>query len=768
VLWLIVIVISVIQIVCLLSDIIDAPIFKAAANDNYTFSGGAHLRDAYCHDISIVADMKLDQRATEFCIVYINGEYWGVYDVREKADDLDYTNHYYDQPEHFVDYLKTWGGTWEEYGDGQNDWDGLVAFITGNDMTDAANYDYVISQYNQTSLIDYFVLNSYVVATDWLNWNTAWWRGEHPDGDAKRWKYVLWDMDATFGHYINYTGVPDTSPEADPCNPEGLGDPGGQGHVPILNALLENEDFFAEYINRYASMSNSHFSCEHMNYFLDSMTAVIGPEMQGQVDRWGGTYAGWEGAVQELRDFIDERCASEIVEGMEDCYDIEAVTLTIIVDGLGTVELQGLSPVTQAMSPWDGIYYAEVPIELEALIDLGLFIGWEVISGGVVIDDPTDPFQTIVLTEDATIVAHFDSNLDPQLIMYDVQPAGAGDVLIDNVPMGPYPNTVLTDGGIHIIEATENPWFEFDHWETINANINPDDTDPEGSFFVVATDTIVAFYNEIPHFNLTVDVEPAGAGTIQMDGTPMASYPWSDVVEGEVDINFLTIPTDEWSIFSHWEINNNVIMPDELSPNMTVNLTDDDVIVAVYNVIPHFGITVVVDPPFGGSVAVDNIITVQDEWTGVVEGSTDMPFLASPSPYWNFVGWKANFHSPQPDEQSRLVDFNFTAYDTIFAYFEPEEFAMYIPNSITPNNDGRNDVFLPIGNAIDVTDYTLMIFNRWGDKVFETTDPNKAWTGNKVGGDYYVEDEIYVYHLSVKSVHDLEEKEFMGHIMVFR
>ena len=46
-----------------------------------------------------------------------------------------------------MDWLKTWGGTWEEYGTG-DDWYDLVDFVTGNDMTDAANYEYVESQLN--------------------------------------------------------------------------------------------------------------------------------------------------------------------------------------------------------------------------------------------------------------------------------------------------------------------------------------------------------------------------------------------------------------------------------------------------------------------------------------------------------------------------------------------------------------------------------------------------------------------------------------------
>ncbi len=100
-------------------------------------------------------------------------------------------------------------------------------------------------------------------------------------------------MDNTFGHGANYTGIPSQSADADPCNPESLNNPGGQGHIPIFNALLENEDFWATYINRWADLSNTHFSCENMNAVLDSMIMVIEPEMDRHMDRWGGNYAQW-------------------------------------------------------------------------------------------------------------------------------------------------------------------------------------------------------------------------------------------------------------------------------------------------------------------------------------------------------------------------------------------------------------------------------------------------------------------------------------------
>ena len=88
-------------------------ILKCAANDNYPFSygsSGAHIRDAYVQSLSQVANLKLDERSYEPCILYLNGNYWGLYEIREKVDDLDFTEYYYDQDS--VEFLKTWGGTW--------------------------------------------------------------------------------------------------------------------------------------------------------------------------------------------------------------------------------------------------------------------------------------------------------------------------------------------------------------------------------------------------------------------------------------------------------------------------------------------------------------------------------------------------------------------------------------------------------------------------------------------------------------------------------
>ena len=352
----------------------------------------------------------MDERTSLFAVVYVDGQYWGLYDIREKVDDSDFTKYYYNQGKFDMEFIKTWGGTWAEYGDpAMTEWNDLVTYITTNDMAIPANYTYVTDRYNVGSLIDYAVLNSYIVTSDWLNWNTAWWHGHvsvADGGDKQKWRYVLWDMDASFGHYINYTGVPSTSPDADPCNVEGLsGSSDPEGHMTILNALTANPEFQQQYITRYADLSNGIFSCESMHAILDSMVAVIQPEMQAQIDRWGGTMMGWQNNVQSLKDFIDARCAA-LSTGLIDCYNLTG-PFDLVVDvqpaGAGQVKVNS---IWVPYYSWTGVYYGGINILFKADAFTGYeFDYWESTNHTFANADSLN--DTLDLAMNDSIIAHF-------------------------------------------------------------------------------------------------------------------------------------------------------------------------------------------------------------------------------------------------------------------------------------------------------------------------------------------------------------------------
>ncbi|HOW25099.1 MAG TPA: CotH kinase family protein [Bacteroidales bacterium] len=345
-------------------------ILRAAGDDNYPgIDTSAHIRDDFVQTLSEKAGQKLDWRRSERCVLYANGEYWGIYAIREKVSDHDYTDYYYNQGKYDIQYIMLWGGTWAEYGGDQalEDWYTLYNYIVTHDMSNPEYYQTVTSQYDMTSLVDYVIINSYVVCSDWLNWNVGWWRGLNPQGTHGKWGYILWDEDATFGHYINYTGIPAQSPYVSPCYQDDLAgwqDP--ENHVVILNKLRENPDFEQYYVSRYIDLLNTAFTDEYMLPMLDSMAQIIAPEIPRHTVRWGGSLQQWETNVQKIRDFITTR-NSVIRGGLADCYNLTGpydVVIDLQPEGAGQVKINSLQ---LSQYPWTGSYFSGIDVKLLAI-----------------------------------------------------------------------------------------------------------------------------------------------------------------------------------------------------------------------------------------------------------------------------------------------------------------------------------------------------------------------------------------------------------------
>ncbi len=686
-------------------------IIKAAANDNYPSSnGGAHIRDAYVQTLSMLGNLKLDERKYEACIVYLNGQYWGVYDMREKADDHDYTKYYYDQSNNDLQYLKTWGGTWSEYGGttAQSDWADFRTFVLANDMTIQSNFEYVDSVYNWKSLIDYVVLNSYIVCSDWLNWNTAWWRGMDPNGHHKKWGYVLWDMDATFGHYINYTGIPDVSIGADPCNPEFLNNPGGQGHIPILNKLMENETFYQYYVSRYIDLSNTVFSCTYMQNVLDSLIDIIQPEMQRHINKWGGTYNEWEANVQALKNFIDGRCA-ELAAGLINCYDV------------------------------------------------------------------TGPFD----------------------IMFNVQPPEAGEIKINSIWPASYPFTGTYFGDIDIIlkaEPTSN--YIFDHWELINHTPAPGIEDENITLLLLTTDTVVAvFTNPTPYIELGNDTAICeGTSIILNAGNQGASYIWQD---GSTNQSYTVNSQGTYSV----EISNmgfnfidsvhvDIIYPPEVDlgnsmqicPNQTITLnanTNADNYLwqdnstnnyfevnepGIYwleagNICGNSRDSIEIYEGTTPEIELGDNFNIEPEQTVVLNAYTfDASYL------WQDNSTSSSFLVTEPGTYWVLVSNSCgSTYDDITIGCNCD---VYIPNAFSPNGDGLNDKFVITGKGIVEDQFSIIIFNRWGEPVFTSNNISNSWDG-RINGKFVKNSNMFSYILKYKTFSG-EKKTVTGQIYLLK
>jgi hypothetical protein len=231
-----------------------------------------------------------------------------------------------------------------------------------------------------------------------------------PNGQHRRWGYILWDNDATFGHYINYTGIPNTGPYADPCDPEGLGlssDP--EGHIQVLNRLRQNPEFNQYYVSRMADLWNTVFSCDNMISQLDSIIAKLSPEMPAHCTRWNGTLTGWQTNVDTLRQFILDRC-NNLASGISGCYNLTGpyeITITADPIGAGGVKFNTL---THDDLPWTGNYFGGMTNRFEALPQPPYqFTHWSSVVGHQFL--PGDSINPVWVNPSGldTITAHFNS-----------------------------------------------------------------------------------------------------------------------------------------------------------------------------------------------------------------------------------------------------------------------------------------------------------------------------------------------------------------------
>jgi len=96
------------------------------------------------------------------------------------------------------------------------------------------------------------------------------------------------------------------------------------------------------------------------------------------------------------------------------------------------------------------------------------------------------------------------------------------------------------------------------------------------------------------------------------------------------------------------------------------------------------------------------------------------------------------------------------------------EFQTFIPNAFTPDEDDRNEVFIPIVNGLDPATYSMRIYDRWGTLVFFTTDPEAGWTGNVNGGSYFAQPDMYVWRIEGKRLSNSKFEVVEGYVFLIR
>lgn len=253
------------------------------------------LRDAFMTEV-VEDDLNVDTMDWRPCVVYINGEYYGLYEIRENVDQYYMEAHHGSDPDN-LDIIKgnaiILEGSKDEY------INNLTKYVRDHDMNDPAAYQHVLSLIDEQSLMDWLIGESFFSNLD--SGNKKFWR-ERTEG--AQWRWVLFDLDwamSSSTYKINTLQ-------------DDLLDPLGHGSQNIFSSvlqvkLMQNPEFKKMFIERYAKLLNTTFNTDRMLGILDSMTEQIRSEMPRQIARWGlpAKVSYWENNIATLRRMTSEK-----------------------------------------------------------------------------------------------------------------------------------------------------------------------------------------------------------------------------------------------------------------------------------------------------------------------------------------------------------------------------------------------------------------------------------------------------------------------------
>ena len=361
----------------------------------------------------LVSHTSLDTQAYRPTIVFLNGEYWGIHNLRERFDEYYLESHYGIAPGEVTilaeDKLIITG----EPGDEQDYLD-MLNFAATHDMADPANYAYIQTQMDVENYIDYQLSEIYFDNANWPHVNIKFWQKKtgQPDdpnapyGQDGRWRWMLYDTDFGFG----FDGGPKNAENNSlliAIHPDwhdwaGL----------LFRSLLENPDFRAAFVTRFADQINTSFEPQRVINEIDQMQGVIAPEIEEHIRRWRGTEGTleeWQNSVEVMREFATLR-PENVQQHLIDYFELDGtVKVHLQTDSqmgyirINTIDLVENTPGVFDPASWTGTYFAGLPVEITAVPYPGYrFVQWETPDGVI-----QSEHLTLDLEQDTTLTAIF-------------------------------------------------------------------------------------------------------------------------------------------------------------------------------------------------------------------------------------------------------------------------------------------------------------------------------------------------------------------------
>lgn len=357
---------------------------------------------------TLVRDMDIDRSAFQPSVVYLNGKYWGILNIREKI-----SNNYLAENQ-FVDPAKV--NLLEANSkivDGTNmSYTSIIEYLNNNTLETDSKYQLIKSKIDVNNYIRYMFTEVFIDNKDWPGNNIKYWNTVDP---GSLWRWILYDTDFGLGIYDQVAYSYNTLAFA--LAPESQTGANKPWATLLFRRMMSNAGFRNEFANQYADRMNRNFLPERINSVVDSIKLIFDPEMPAHQTRWNLSIDNWVKNINIIRLFAENRTSfarSHLVSQLNLGTQTE-ISVEIASPGTGKVKVNSIIPYS---FPFSGVYFKDLPIQLTALPSPGYrFKRWEM--GSLMSNDVS---MTYNMAAPATFTAVFEiaRNLDVNIVINEI------------------------------------------------------------------------------------------------------------------------------------------------------------------------------------------------------------------------------------------------------------------------------------------------------------------------------------------------------------